>query len=550
MPPQDQDVRRLSRAVAWFCMEYGLDERLPIYAGGLGILAGDLLKAAHDRDAHVVGVGIFWSEGYTRQQLDDRGRPQDCWCPTPRGALRPTGIDVSVRIRGHDVRVTAWRVDAYGNAPLYLLEPIREEDRWITAKLYGGESDDRVAQEILLGVGGVRVLRELGIDVALYHFNEGHALFAGIELVRERVHDGASWEQAVAEVRRRVLFTTHTPVPAGNEVHPLDRLEANGLTSWEVPRDRLRELGGDPFEMTPAALRLASRANAVAELHGRTAQRMWAHVPDAAPIVAITNGVHMGTWQDAGIREAVARGDDAGLQARRDEVRATLRREIHLRNGVDLDPRSLVIGFARRAATYKRATLLLRDLEWLMPHLSTGRFVLVFAGKAHPRDQGGKALIHDIADVARRLPEHVVFLDNYDMQLGRLLTTGCDVWLNNPRRPMEASGTSGMKAAANGVLNLSILDGWWDEGCEHGVNGWAFGDRRDAHTEEDDRADLHDLQEVLLQDVLPTWEHDRARWTAMMRASIRTAETRFSADRMLRSYEELMYRPALADLFG
>ncbi|MCB9683162.1 MAG: alpha-glucan family phosphorylase [Alphaproteobacteria bacterium] len=540
----------MRHAVAYFCMEFGLDVRLPIYAGGLGVLAGDILKAAHDQDRDLVGIGILWSEGYTTQILDEHGVPQDAYTPIPRAALRPTGVQCNVRIRGERVPITAWRCDAYGNAPLYLIEPIRTEDRWMSRHLYGGDSDDRVVQEILLGVGGVRVLRELGLDVALYHFNEGHALFAGVELVRRLVDDdGMTWEDALAATRRRCIFTTHTPVPAGNEVHPIDRLVANGMVCGTVTAERLVRLGGSPFEMTPAALRLSSQANAVAELHGETARRMWRHVPDAAPIASITNGVHLGTWQDRTLATLHASGaSDDDLWARHQELKRTLIGEIARRNGVHLDPDVLLIGFARRAATYKRASLVLRDLEWLTPLLDKNAFAIVFSGKAHPRDMGGKALIHEIASIARRHPKHVVFLDNYDMNLGGLLTRGADIWLNNPRRPLEASGTSGMKAAANGILNVSILDGWWDEGCEDEVNGWQFGDRLDAHNDHDDARDLHALQQVLTEKVLPTYYDDRKRWVDMMRHAIDTAETKFSAGVMLDGYYDRMYGPALSDL--
>lgn len=539
----------LQDAVAYFCMEFGLDERFPIYAGGLGILAGDTMKAAHDQQRQMVGIGIFWGEGYTIQTLDEHGHPRDAYVPTPRAALRPTGVEVFVYIRGKEVLVTAWRLDAYGNAPLLLLEPVSQGDRWISKRLYGGDADDRVAQEILLGVGGVRVLRALGIDVALYHFNEGHALFAGVELLREHLRQGLSEDEAIQRARKRVVFTTHTPVPAGNETHPMDRLLAQGVACDHITRDLLHRLGGDPFEMTPAALKLAVSANAVAQLHGATAREMWKHVPNAPTILSITNGVHMPTWQDDGIRAAAQAGDADALWRRHQQVKQDLIDEIALRNGVRLDPDVMLIGFARRAATYKRATLVLRDLHWLLPLLAQHKFQIVFSGKAHPRDEGGKALIQEIAEAARHHPNAIVFLDNYDMKLGRMLTRGCDVWLNTPRRPKEASGTSGMKAAANGILNLSILDGWWDEGCDDGVNGWQFGDRRVATNDDDDRADLADLQRVLTEQVIPAYEAPgRPRWMAMMQASIASSEVRFSAGRMVEDYVTQMYQPAIQAL--
>ncbi len=532
----------LNDVVAYFCMEFGLDERLPTYAGGLGVLAGDVLKSAHDQGKAMVGIGIFWSEGYTHQVLDEHGRPIDAWLPTPRQALRPTGVEVTVRIRGKEVRVTAYRVDIHGNAPLLLLEPIDEWDRWITRRLYGGSGDDRVAQELLLGVGGVRVLRELGLDVSLYHFNEGHAVFAGVELLRLKMLGGASYDEALPSVRAQVVFTTHTPVQAGNECHPLDRLEEQGVTGGPIDREVLHRIGGEPFEMTPAALRLSGRANAVAQLHGRTARTMWAHVDGAAPITAITNGVHMGTWQDPTIA-AAAQGDDAALWDAHQALKQRLLDEIYVRNGAKVKPDVLLVGFARRATAYKRATLVLRDVEWLAPLLESGRMALVFSGKAHPADQSGHAMVQEIATFARRRPGAIVWMDDYDMALGRLLTRGCDVWLNTPRRPLEASGTSGMKAAANGALNVSVLDGWWDEACEHGVNGWQFGDRREARHEGDDMKDLGALEHVLSYEVLPTYEKDRPRWIRMMRAAISMAVKDFSGERMLLDYETHLYSP-------
>lgn len=536
--------------VAYYCMEFGLDERLPLYAGGLGVLAGDLLKAARDQGRAMVGVGIFWGEGYTHQVLDDLGQPTDAWLPTPRQALRPTGVEVLVRIHGKDVRVTAWRVDAYDNVPLFLLEPIDPWNRWISKRLYGGGSDERVAQEILLGIGGARVLRELGLDVAVHHFNEGHPVFAGVELLRVRMEAGLSFDAALAEVRDRVAFTTHTPVPAGNECHPLDQLETMGVTGGPIDRAVLQRLGGDPFEMTPAALRICGAANAVAELHGATAQKMWAHV-HGAPIFPITNGVHLATWQDEELAHLVhAEGSDEALWARHQTLKHGLLDEIARRNGVRLRDDVLLIGFARRATAYKRATLILRDVAWLSDLLQAGRLQLVFSGKAHPADLAGHAMVQEIAAYARKRPEGIVWLDDYDMALGRMLTRGCDVWLNTPRRPMEASGTSGMKSAANGGLNVSVLDGWWDEACEHGVNGWQFGDRREAHHDGDDLRDLAALQEVMSREVLPRYEGDRAGWIRMMRAAVRMASTRFSSDRMLHAYEAQLYGPLRARAAG
>jgi starch phosphorylase len=526
--------------VAYFCMEYGLSETLTIYSGGLGVLAGDFLRAARALSLPLVGVGIAWAEGYTQQRISPDGQPEDHPMALDRSLLHREKPIVHVKIAGEDVPLAIYRVDQFDNAPLYLLEPIEPRDRWITRRLYGGDDDDRVAQEIVLGIGGVRALEALGIPVDLYHFNEGHAVFAGLELMRRARERGLSFDAARAEVRERIVFTTHPPVDAGNEKHELERLRRlgadAGFTLGEIER-----LGGRPFNMTVAGLRLSRRANAVAELHGETARHMWAHVEDAAPITAITNGVDHRVWQDARVRVAAA-GPDAALEDAHHACKRELLAEIAARTGVRFDPTRLVIGFARRATAYKRATLLFHEWPRAEALLSDGRVQLVFAGKAHPRDAGGKALIAELVHLSHRFPGRVVFLPDYDLRLGRLLTRGCDVWMNTPRRPLEACGTSGMKAAMNGVLNLSILDGWWVEGCEHGVTGWRIGDERTYESEaEGDAADASALHGLLDGEVVPLYYHDRPRWLHMMRASIEMGVSRFSADRMVRDYYANLY---------
>jgi starch phosphorylase len=324
-------------------------------------------------------------------------------------------------------------------------------------------------------------------------------------------------------------------VPAGNEAHAPADLHRLGADCGLLPAE-LRALGGDPFNMTVAGLRLAHRANAVAQLHGETARRMWAGVEGAAPIIAITNGVHVGTWQDPRVPSALS--SDGALRATRRELKEELLAEVARRTGVRMDPAALTIGFARRAATYKRPDLLLREPQRLARLLKAGRVQVLFAGKAHPADAEGKAVIANLVRTIRQWPESIAFLENYDMGLGRLLTRGCDVWLNNPRRPLEASGTSGMKAAMNGGLNLSVLDGWWPEGCAHGVTGWAIGDATEPH--DADLRDLAALYDTLETDVLPTWS-DPVRWTRMMHASIAMGVDRFSSDRMVREYFERLY---------
>jgi starch phosphorylase len=536
-------MKPLLPRVAYFCMEYGLNEDLPIYAGGLGVLAGDYMKSAGDLKMPMVGIGIFWSEGYTVQQIGPDGTPFDTYPPSPRDALETLAVRVTVRVRGKDVPLMAHRVTKHVSAPLYLLEPVAEDDRWITRRLYGGGADERVAQEIVLGVGGVRLLRALGHDVDVYHFNEGHAVFAGLELVRERMDDGLGFDEACAAVRRHVVFTTHTPVVAGNESHPIELLQEMGADLGYFTTEQLETVGGDPFGMTVAGLRLSRVANGVAELHGHTSRRMWENVDGSAPIVAVTNGVHPPTWQDARIRAAYATGE---LWEVHQGLKRELSDEVRRRTGHTLALDHLVVGFARRAAPYKRSDLIVSDPEFIEPLLAEGKLQVVFAGKAHPRDIKGKEIVANLADFSRRYPGRVIFLENYDLRLGRMLTRGCDVWLNNPRRPLEASGTSGMKAAMNGVLNLSVLDGWWPEGCIHGVNGWQIGDGYEAENPDDPRdQDTHDLealQRVLREEVMPTYYSSRERWVDMMRASIEMSQWRFSSDRMIEEYYTLLYR--------
>ena len=527
--------------VAYFCMEYGLGETLPLYAGGLGILAGDHLKAAGDLAVPLTAVGLLWRHGYSKQWIDDGGVPRDADDTRDLSAhLSPTGVSVEVPIWDRNIRCDVWRVGGFAAAPLYLLEPVDES--WITARLYGGPAEHRVAQEMILGIGGVRALRALGLEPDVYHFNEGHAVFAGLELLVDRLAELGdvpnAFERAHAAVRERVVFTTHTPVEAGNESHGIDlllRLGANrGLT-----REQLVAIGGDPFNMTVAGLRLARQANAVSALHGHTARAMWKNVSDAAPIGAITNGVHVGTWQDSSVRAA---DSEAELWAVHQRLKCGLIAEISRRSGVHLKEDGLLVGFARRAATYKRSDLILRQPERLAAQLREGRLQIVFAGKSHPADEHGREILTNLIALSHQFPTSVVFLADYSIALSQQLTRGCDVWLNNPRRPLEASGTSGMKAALNGVLNLSILDGWWPEACEHGVNGWRIGDTSE-HTDVTlgDEIDMTYLHEALENEVLPAYA-DPAHWVRMMRASIQMAQQGFSAARMVEQYVNELYR--------
>jgi starch phosphorylase len=531
-------------------MEYGLDPAFPIYAGGLGVLAGDHMKSAGDLRLPVTGIGLLWDEGYTRQVVGIGGVIEDQYPKAPRDAVRRVDARFDVTVRGKKVLLRAWKVERYLAASLYLLEPEREEDRWITQRLYGGGVEDRLAQEIVLGVGGVRLLHALGEKPEVFHFNEGHAVFAGLELLRQQWFGGTTLHERLDQLREHIVFTTHTPVPAGNEVHDLDlmrKMDADlGFTDAE-----LEVIGGDPFSMTVAGLRLSRIANGVAALHGETAREMWKHVDGASPIISVTNGVHQPTWQDPRIRAALvpdkphAQQDDELWRAHQ-SMKSELLAEVARRTGVHLALDKLVIGFARRAAAYKRADLILGDEKSLQQLFEAG-VQIVYAGKAHPRDLAGKALVGKLLDAAKHYTGHVVFLENYDMRVGALMTRGADIWLNNPRRPLEASGTSGMKAAMNGVPNVSVLDGWWPEGCVHGVTGWKIGDpdpSDDAFDEKDglrvDKRDRELLYSVLEQEVLPAYAQ-RSRWLEIMRASIAMSQWRFSSDRQVEDYVAKMY---------
>ncbi|HEY3364915.1 MAG TPA: alpha-glucan family phosphorylase [Symbiobacteriaceae bacterium] len=525
--------------IAYFSMEYGLSEEMHAYAGGLGILAGDYLKGAADLGIPLVGIGILWRHGYTTQLISEAGWPIDRFPDFRYDFLEDTGTRITVHVRQRPVAVKVWKTTHFGNAPLFLLDTSLPEnspaDQHITAHLYGGGRDERIAQEIVLGIGGVRALNALGIPVQMYHFNEGHAVLAGTEMIRRRMETGLSFVDAWNQVRQTVVFTTHTPVPEGNEWHPLDALmdlgANNGLT-----RDQLAAIGNDPFNMTIAGLRLARMANAVSELHGHTARAMWAHVDGAAPITHVTNGVHPATWQNPAVAAANTREE---LWAAHKACKRALLGEIYARNGVWLDPTALLVGYARRAAGYKRSDLIFRDSTRIEPALNDGRLNLAFAGKAHPSDDHGKGTIARLVDKSRQYPNSVVFLQNYDMRVGRLMTQGCDVWLNNPRRPMEACGTSGMKAAMNGVLHMSTPDGWWPEAVRHGENGWVFGGGEYGDVDEYDADQLYN---VLSREVIPTYYNDREEWLRMMRNSIASTREAFSVHRMIRQYQELVYR--------
>ncbi len=602
-----------ARPVAFLCAEYGVHVSLPIYSGGLGALAGDLLKEASDRALPMVAVGLMYRKGYFRQRIDGGGWQHEYWIDTDpqrlpaARVLTPAGspVEIEVPIYGRDVAAHVWRVDV-GRVPLFLLDtdisrngPV---ERWITARLYEADPDLRLAQYVLLGVGGVRALRALGIDPSVIHLNEGHAALAPLALAVESARAGEDIGGALAAARARTVFTTHTPVPAGNDCYPTEQVtraigglaEAAGIEHGSVLAlgRTHQDNTSEPFGVTQAALRLSRAANAVSSRHGDVARQMWAPLwPEApareVPIAHVTNGVHVPTWLGSPMREvldrhlgpdwinraadpetwpAVERISDRELWQAREHQRGELVEFIRRRSTQDRLMRSdvreyvdaalrafqdgaLTIGFARRVATYKRLGLLTRDPEWTLSLLGGPRPVqVVLAGKAHPRDEEAKhSLQHLFALKASPVVgQHVAYLDDYDLATAAMLVRGCDIWLNLPRPPLEASGTSGMKSAFNGGLQLSVLDGWWAEAYD-GTNGWALpGDIMDDPQAQDDR-DAKVLHGLLDEQILPEF-YDRDEnglpraWLARIRASLRTLGPRFCASRMLKEYVEGPYR--------
>ncbi|MDV3428070.1 MAG: alpha-glucan family phosphorylase [Bacillota bacterium] len=530
------------KKVAYFSMEYGLNSSFKMYAGGLGILAGDYIKGAKDYNYPLVGIGILWKQGYTDQLIDENGKPYDTYHNYKYDFLKDTGVKVKINIRNKEITCQVWLCDKFGNNPLYLLDtdlPENGGDNFITGQLYGWFGEERIAQEMILGIGGVRALRALGIEPEVYHFNEGHALFAGFELLKEKMDKGLSFNEALDKTKDEIIFTTHTPIVQGNESHPIDRIMYLGADNG-IKREDLIKLGGDPFNMTVAALRLSRKSNAVSALHAETANEMWKDIEGRSEIIGITNAIHMPTWVDNRMVDAAVSGKDL-IPIHRDN-KEKLIDFVYKRNGVKLDKDVLLIGFSRRAAPYKRSDFIFSKEEIIKPLIKEKKLQIIFSGKAHPLDDTGKEIVENIVKLTREYPDSVVFLQNYDMEIGKMLTTGSDVWLNNPRRPKEASGTSGMKAAMNGVLNLSILDGWWPEACKDGINGWQIGNGFESLDEiELDRNDLSSLYDVLLNKVIPTYYTDKNKWESMMRESILSTKDYFSVERMLKEYYEKLY---------
>lgn len=600
------------KTIAYFSFEFGLHNSLPIYSGGLGILSGDHAKEASDLGLPFVGIGFMYPQGYFRQRLPSHGWQEAVYqqldpSQAPIQAMTtPDGqqLKISVNLAGRLVYARIWRVQV-GRVPLYLMDTdVDDNDPWdreLSARLYSGDSEMRIRQEIMLGIGGVRVLRALGINPAAFHMNEGHSGFLVLECIREYVAQGMSFQAAAQKVKEHTIFTTHTPVPAGHDTFSFHMVESyfNGL--WDelgISREEFLALGGHEeewgmaFNMTVMALRMAGQLNGVSKLHGEVSREMWQEVwPDKSvaevPISSITNGIHVPTWISSDMSDLFTKhlgpswrefhDDPAAWQKLADipdkdmwEAHLDLKRKLmsflreHVRRrwvdgrndptqvltgGTMLDPEALTIGFARRFATYKRAGLIFRDFDRLQKMLlNIHRPVqIVFAGKAHPADDPGKALIQQIYNMAKnnQLGGRVAFIEDYDMHMARYLVQGVDVWLNTPRRPREASGTSGMKATLNGVPNLSIMDGWWVEGY-NGANGWAInGAEFDSHDAQDDY-DAQVLYRLLEEEIVPLY-YNRDRddvprgWVEVMREAIRSNGPRFSMRRMVKEYTTELY---------
>jgi len=601
------------RPVAYFCAEFGLHNSVPIYSGGLGVLAGDHCKSASDLGVPLVGVGLFYRKGYFDQRLNLEGWQEDSdeeydvsstpLVPVP-GPSRQAWL-TTVETSGRPVHVRAWRM-MVGRVPIYLLDTNLDanhpDDRGLMNKLYAGGQEMRLRQEWILGVGGVRVLRAMNIDPAVWHANEGHAAFMMVERLRELVAGGSSYENAVREVRARSVFTTHTPVPAGHDAFNADQLQACSGPVWEemgVNRETLFSLGTHPaapgqFHMTVAAMRLSARVNGVSRRHGQVSRNIWRELwpnrPwETVPIGHVTNGVHLATWMASPIMALLdahlgshwgERLEEPGFWDQVLTLDHTKLWEAHLRQkralahfvredarrrfagqlkeaaqvvgaGTLLDPMAFTIGFGRRFATYKRANLIFRDIDRLRRLLVDPwrPIQIIFAGKAHPADNPGKEVLQTVYQFTRD-PEfegRVAFLEDYDMHLAHLLVQGVDLWLNLPRVPLEASGTSGMKAALNGVPQLSTLDGWWQEGYD-GLSGWAIppgGESEDA-----DAADAEAFYRLLEEQVAPLYYTRNAHgvplgWVEKMRHALRLAGSRFTARRMLRDYVQEYYAPAI-----
>ncbi len=608
----------INKQIAYFSFEFGLHESLPVYAGGLGILSGDHLKEASDLGMPLVAVGFVYILGYFAQRITEDG-----WQETRTQVLKldempviplydenARPLIVEVELPKRTVAARLWKVQV-GRVSLYLMDTNvstnNPTDQQLTSRLYTSDLDVRISQEILLGIGGVRVLRKLNYSPDVWHMNEGHSAFLVLERIRELVAGGMTFDDAAKMVRKSNVFTTHTPVPAGNDTFPfwlLDKYFEHYFPDLKLTHDEFIKLGSSPsewgeqFSMPVLALKLSDHRNGVSELHGQVSRKMWQFLwpkatEEEVPITHITNGVHTGSWIARRMRllfdryfgpDWLQHVDDPEMWAQIEEIpdaelwairrhlkrklvtfanerarRAWLSNSVHpvqvIAGGVLLEQYSLTIGFARRFATYKRANLIMRDVDRLLRIINNPSMPvqIIFAGKAHPADEPGKLLIQEVYRMVKNSHAggRLVFLEDYDMNVARYLVQGVDVWMNTPRRPLEASGTSGQKAAVNGVLNFSVLDGWWREGF-NGRNGWAIGDEVDRQDpNEQDEIDAASLYDTLEKEIIPLYYANRSadnmpnEWIGKIKESIRTLAPQFSTRRMLKEYMEQMYLPGM-----
>lgn len=551
-------IRKQKKRIAYFSMEIGIDSKIPTYSGGLGILAGDTIKSCADLNVPLVAVTLLYKKGYFYQKLDDQGQQQELPCEwNPKDLLTLLPKKVSVTVENRPVFIQAWQYRATGVTgycvPVIFLDTDiaqnSDYDRSLTDYLYGGDEKYRLAQEIILGIGGVRILKELGYHrISRYHMNEGHASLLTLELLNEKKRNHEPiWD--IDRVKRMCVFTTHTPVPAGHDQFSYDLVRQ--VLGESMPIDFLKNIGGeDRLNMTFLALNLSHYVNGVAKEHGKVSREMF----PGYRIDSITNGTHTTTWvcesfkrlydkyihgwmnDPFSLRYALSIPKEEIWNAHQ-EAKKKLLDYINEKMNAGMDYGTLTIGFARRATAYKRADLVFFDTNRLVNiSQNVGKIQLIFAGRAHPRDWPGKELIKRIVSVSKELKDSIkiVYLENYDMELGKMLISGVDLWLNTPRKPREASGTSGMKAAHNGIPSLSILDGWWIEGCIEGLTGWSIGSASDI--ESVDERNAHSLYEKLQKVIIPLFYNNRDNWVDIMRHSIAINASFFNTHRMVQQY--------------
>lgn len=551
-------IRKQKKRIAYFSMEIGIDSKIPTYSGGLGILAGDTIKSCADLNVPLVAVTLLYKKGYFYQKLDDQGQQQELPCEwNPKDLLTLLPKKVSVTVENRPVFIQAWQYRATGVTgycvPVIFLDTDiaqnSDYDRSLTDYLYGGDEKYRLAQEIILGIGGVRILKELGYHrISRYHMNEGHASLLTLELLNERKRNSEPiWD--IDRVKRMCVFTTHTPVPAGHDQFSYDLVRQ--VLGESMPIDFLKNIGGeDRLNMTFLALNLSHYVNGVAKEHGKVSREMF----PGYRIDSITNGTHSSTWvcesfkrlydkyihgwmnDPFSLRYALSIPKEEIWNAHQ-EAKKKLLDYVNEKMNAGMDYGTLTIGFARRATAYKRADLVFFDTNRLVNiSQNVGKIQLIFAGRAHPKDWPGKELIKRIVSVSKELKDSIkiVYLENYDMELGKMLVSGVDLWLNTPRKPREASGTSGMKAAHNGIPSLSILDGWWIEGCMEGFTGWSIGSASDI--ESVDERNAHSLYEKLQKVIIPLFYNNRDNWVDIMRHSIAINASFFNTHRMVQQY--------------